>query len=628
MASIQNIKASDGSGNANIATVQSSRSAGATTIDVDTVLGINADGFAATMGTPHTFTDPVTGETITVISEDTAVDFIGHVDGSNLEIDTIAPGYTDGGSEVGDIVMIRPTTQWADEVADILGHQHKDDGSHSDITADSIVTDSLTVNGTATTQGWTALGDTPDTITALGNRSYSMVFNGNDLTDTLSKGMRLQTTRTVAAPDMCTDLEASSSQYYSRASGSLTGMTFTDDFVVSAWIKLESYPSNQAHIASRCNNTSGWRFYIDSGGAVNLQGMNAGSSNVSQVLSYQSIPLGRWVHVAAQLDMSTFTATTTTSYVMIDGVDVPARVARSGSNPTALIQAGNLEVGSFNGGSQYFDGKIAQVAIYSAKVTQATILASMNQALAGNETSLISAYSFDNSINDLNVNANNLTANNSAVATATDSPFAGGTTAGVTEYAIVTNTAFSTNSTITVQVPEGYAIPTSGGISAVLYSTHKTPYGFPLQASKWELMTTINSSYEKAHASAANFYVLPVKLAVPVGSWNLGYQAFVRWGGSTGAAAIHGLVDLTTQTTDYADSSLLDRQFCGAHYNYHTAANIYETGAVMCKERPVELSTQTTYSLATRTAAAAGGFISRLQGLEAATLIIAKCAYL
>lgn len=128
MPSIDSIKASDGSGNANTATVTNQRIAPATTIQVDTVAGFPTN-FHGTMGTPHTFTDPVTGEDITVISEATAVDFKGHVDGSNLEIDTIAPGYTDGGSEVGDIVVIRPTTQWADEVAGILDVSHNDDGT-------------------------------------------------------------------------------------------------------------------------------------------------------------------------------------------------------------------------------------------------------------------------------------------------------------------------------------------------------------------------------------------------------------------------------------------------------------------------------------------------------------------
>jgi len=129
MASIENIKASDGSGNANVATVQNTRSPGSSTIIVDTVLGINVVGFEGSMGTPHTFTDPITSETITVISEATCVDFAGHVDDSNLEIDTIAPGYTDLGSEVGDIIIIRPTTQYADNIASVLETAHNNDGT-------------------------------------------------------------------------------------------------------------------------------------------------------------------------------------------------------------------------------------------------------------------------------------------------------------------------------------------------------------------------------------------------------------------------------------------------------------------------------------------------------------------
>ena len=154
MASIDTLKASDGTGNASVATVQSVRSSGATTLVVDTVQGINTK-FHATMGTPHTFVDPVTSETITVISEASAVDFVGHVDGSNLEIDTIAPGFTDAGSAVNDIVIIKPTTQWADNVASVLAVEHNDDGTlknNAVVTAnitDEAVTPAKTLYGVA-----------------------------------------------------------------------------------------------------------------------------------------------------------------------------------------------------------------------------------------------------------------------------------------------------------------------------------------------------------------------------------------------------------------------------------------------------------------------------------------------
>lgn len=181
MASIDQIRASDGSGNANVATVQNSRSSGSSTIVVDTVAGIN-DTFMASMGTPHTFTDPITSETITVISEATCVDFSGHVDGVNLEIDDIAPGQTDLGSEVGDIIIIRPTTQWADNVADVLGAEHNDDGTlktnsviAANITNDNVTADKIDWAATGADGGiwWEELGRT-----TLGGNADSITVSG------------------------------------------------------------------------------------------------------------------------------------------------------------------------------------------------------------------------------------------------------------------------------------------------------------------------------------------------------------------------------------------------------------------------------------------------------------------
>lgn len=380
-------------------------------------------------------------------------------------------------------VYILPSVIRENQVVDWGLEEHDQDGTHSDITATSVTATTgtftnLTVSGTATSQGWTALGDVPDLVTANGNRNYDLRFDGVDHTSTLSPGMKLQLTRTVAAPSQCTSLNGTT-QYYSKSSPS--GMTFIDDFTVSAWVKLSSYNSGaQQVIASRYNGTSGWMFYVDTAGQIGMAGYNAGSANVSFVLSYASLPLNKWVHVAAQLDMSTFTASTTTSYIMFDGVDVAALVGRGGTNPTSLINnVGNLEIGGRNGGLLPFNGKIAQVAIYSAKVTQATIKASMDRTLTGSETSLISAYTFNNSLNDLNANANNLTAQGSATATNADSPFANAVTAGLLEYAEVNSVTFSTNTTVNVRVPDTCQIPTSGGVSAVSYSTQSNPYGLP-----------------------------------------------------------------------------------------------------------------------------------------------------
>jgi len=144
MPSIDRIKASDGTGPASIATVQNTRAALSSTIVVDTVDNINTT-FYGTMGTPHTFVDPITSETITVISEATAVDFSGHVDGSNLEIDAIDAGFTDNGSDVGDIIIIKPTTEHMNNVAEVLEVAHNDNGTikNDAITTENQFTDNI-----------------------------------------------------------------------------------------------------------------------------------------------------------------------------------------------------------------------------------------------------------------------------------------------------------------------------------------------------------------------------------------------------------------------------------------------------------------------------------------------------
>ena len=450
----------------------SSISSGATTVPLNSVSGY------------------ANGEVVAFVVDPTDASkkqaFTGTVDTAGVQITNVV--WTEGSNQThtaGATVVDYATATHISMVSKGILVEHNQDGTHSDITADSITADtatfdSITVSGTATSQGWTALGDVPDTVTYNGNRNYDLVFNGVDHTGTLSPGMKLQLARTVAAPDQCTDLEASSSQYYSKSSPS--GMAFTDDFTCSAWIKVESY--GQMAIVSRYNGTSGWVFRLDSTGAVTLVGYNAGATNFRYTTSYASIPLNKWVHVAGFLDMSGYTYTSdsgaTNSYLMIDGAVVAGFMGQGGTNPTSLAQLGNLEIGGQNGGTTPFDGKIAQVAIYSARVTPATIKASMNQALSGSETNLISAYSFDNSINDLNTsNANNLTAQNSAVATNADSPFANAVTAGSLEYAEVNSVSFSTNTTVNVRVPDTCMIPTSGGVSSVFYSTQSNPYGLP-----------------------------------------------------------------------------------------------------------------------------------------------------
>lgn len=455
-------------------------------------------------------------------------------------------------------------------------------------------------------------------VTALGNRSYNITF-ASTVAAILTPGMRLRTSRTVAAPGQCTDLEAGSSQYYSKTTPA--GMTFTDDFTVSAWVKMESYANMT--ISSRYNNTSGWTWVILAGGALQLAGFNAGAGNVSYVQSYQSVPLNRWVHVASQLDMSGFSVSATVSYVMIDGVDVDAFVARAGTNPTALIQAGNLEIGGQNGGGLPFDGKLSQVAIYSAKVTIATILASIDRTLSGSETSLASAYSFSNSIADLNTtNANNLTANNSAVATNVDSPFsldANGVPGGTYDFGIVTKVS---TTVATVQVPEGCTIPTTGGVSTVDLSPYKAPFGFPSDSGRWTVVFQSAVDTAQATPTSGTWYNAGLqRLLVPIGDWDLGYSGTMFI--TTTATQTLVRIKSTLSTTSSSES---DIRF-GAYGGFSGASGTLTSAIPIANTQPLSLSAATTYYLNLLTNQANGSTMF-WNGSNRPTMITAKCALL
>jgi hypothetical protein len=459
--------------------------------------------------------------------------------------------------------------------------------------------------------GWStgALPAQSGTIVNNGNRNYDIPF-ASTVAGILSPGMRLRTTRTVAAPTQCTSLNGTT-QYYSKASPNK--LTFTNNFVVSAWIKLSSY-GNTA-IASRFDGTSGWSLEVTASGQVNLAGYNAGAGNLCYVQSYQSVPLNKWVHVTAQLDMTVTTNLPTTNYVMIDGTDVPAIVTRAGTSPTALIQAGNLNIGARNA-LIFFPGKIAQVAIYNAKVTQANVKLTISQGLSGSETSLASAYSFNNAITDLNTTTpNDLTANGSAVATNADSPFGNAGTSSTLDYALVQ--AVSTT-VATVQVPEGCTIPTSGGVTSVAYSVQGNPYGWVSDKGRWRVAWLAKADYTQNSPAAGTWYNMTTAsgtqggavLNVPVGSFDITYAAVcITTGG--GATAASMFVTLSTANNTEIDTANTAR--------IYGSTNAMAVASELTRTIPVNTTVATNYYLNAKSDVATA-VISFICGSGAATM--------
>ncbi len=471
--------------------------------------------------------------------------------------------------------------------------------------------------------GWDLLnsGTGPSAVTNNGNHSYDLTFASVDLTSVLSKGMRLRLTRTVTAPTQCADLESGSSQYFSKTSPS--GISFTTTFTCSAWIKPESYTAGGI-IARRNADTEGWSLKINSSGQVSLMGLRIASNN-KEINSYQSIPLNKWTHVAATIDMAA--GDTSAQKIWINGVEVPRLYTLTGT-ASALVQGTTaLVVGAEkSAGTNPFDGKIAQAAVFSTQLSDATVKAMIGQTLTGSESGVVSAFTLNNSLLDLTANDNDLTAQGSALATNTDSPFAGGNvqeyTDGTTEMAVVmADPVFSTNTTVTVQVPEGYALPTSGGISAVYYSTQKVPYGFPGQRGKWNVSTVVSAQLNNVITTTAWANLGSLNLKIPIGSWRFGHEMVIQ---SNPASA--GIVDFTL-TLGTTAAAAGDAELTSQSQSNTAAVTMAAFGATITRNRFIDLAAETTYYLNARNNTVANQTIY-IRGDTGQCIIYAENAYL
>lgn len=131
------LKASDGSGDPVIMHITADRSVGSLTIEVDFVTGV-PEKFIGTYGTllSSGFIDPATKR-----------DFLGHLAGGNVQIDDFEPGAVDAGNVEGQVVVIRPSTPWANRVAAFI----EDMSSKGDIAPAGAVMDFA---GSTTPDGW------------------------------------------------------------------------------------------------------------------------------------------------------------------------------------------------------------------------------------------------------------------------------------------------------------------------------------------------------------------------------------------------------------------------------------------------------------------------------------------
>lgn len=137
MADFAALVASDGDGEAVRATVQSpGRDIGSSVIPVNSITNWPTGQCIVTTGTLQP------NNTISNVQV-----FYGTASGTSITINSFAPGYTDLGNTAGDVVVIKPTTEWANLVAKFVMN------ATGLGTPDNLTADTLTVSGLFTPSG-------------------------------------------------------------------------------------------------------------------------------------------------------------------------------------------------------------------------------------------------------------------------------------------------------------------------------------------------------------------------------------------------------------------------------------------------------------------------------------------
>ena len=435
-----------------------------------------------------------------------------------------------------------------------------------------------------------------------GNNSYNLTVANQDVTSLLSKGMRLRLERSTTAPTQCADFEASSSQYATRASGSVTGITFTDDYTLEAWIKPESLTAGA--IVARYDGTSGFLLNMNADCTIRIIGDQG--ANIDNYSTKVGVSLNKWSHIAVTQDCSG-----NSTLIYINGISV--LTTASTTTATAIVQAGPLQIGAYNS-TTFFDGKISDVRIWSAIRTATEIRDNMNQQLTGSETNLVGYWKLDGDFNDSTTNANHLTASGGVVATNLDNPF------NDTQYAIVTNVSYSApNSTVTVYTGNEHIVPNMT-LNSPYYSVQKIPYGFPADEGKWIIDVMLLATSSQSTPTVNTWYNLGGSSTIPIGAWLLGYEA--PFGGyKVTATAFDAYLTLST-----ANNTEDNREYT-AWLSIEGASGTMSSRITVRKELFVNLDAATTYYINMKTSTGSVNDLSFYGGI-AGGKIFAKCAYI
>lgn len=203
-------------------------------------------------------------------------------------------------------------------------------------------------------------------------------------------------------------------KYLSISNASQTGLGFTGDCTIEAWLKLSTFSSSQFFTKWDTASNLSYLFSIDSATSVSLTTTSNGSSVLSAAVIVPTLTTSVWTHFAV-----TFKSSTHTMEVFINGV---SQGTATGSLATTIFSGTSpVGVGSRPGAAvAQITGQMSLTRAWNVVRTQAQISANMCNVL-GSTTNLQAEWTLNNVLTDNSGNGNTLT-NTGSVPFAADVP--------------------------------------------------------------------------------------------------------------------------------------------------------------------------------------------------------------
>jgi len=212
------------------------------------------------------------------------------------------------------------------------------------------------------------------------------------------------------------DLESSSSQYAYITDANQTGLDLSGDFTIEFWTKLESVPGTGRYSfvakADGGNGQTSYEVYHNlstSTLTLFISDDGNGGANTDDGVSW-SPAAGVWYHVAVAYNTSA-----TEAYFYVNGQLLGTKTSfdqTSIYNGTKDFNIG-CTFGNVTTRSNFVDGLLDDVRVWSDIRTQAEIVNNAGKELVGDEANLVGYWKFNNDYTDLTSNNNDLTSSGS-----------------------------------------------------------------------------------------------------------------------------------------------------------------------------------------------------------------------